>query len=28
VKGGARSFHDVTDVGKYVGGAPAQKKAS
>jgi len=28
VKGGARSFHDVTDVSKYVGGAPAQKKAS
>jgi hypothetical protein len=28
VKGGARSFHYVTDVSKYVGGAPAQKKAS
>merc|ERR1712093_836306 len=28
VKGGARTFHDATDVGKYVGGAPAQKKAS
>jgi len=29
VKGGARQFHDVTDVGKYVGGTPAgAKKAS
>ncbi|KAH7313183.1 hypothetical protein BKA65DRAFT_574279 [Rhexocercosporidium sp. MPI-PUGE-AT-0058] len=28
VKGGARTFHDATDVGKYLGGAPAQKKAS
>jgi hypothetical protein len=28
VKGGARSFHDVTDVGKYVNGTPAAKKAS
>jgi hypothetical protein len=28
VKTGARSFHDATDVGKYVGGAPPQKKAS
>ena len=28
VKGGARTFHDATDVGKYVNGAPAQKKAS
>lgn len=28
VKGGARTFHDVTDVGKYVNAAPAQKKAS
>lgn len=28
VKGGARSFHDATDIGKYVGGAPAQKKAT
>ncbi|TVY56242.1 Nucleoporin [Lachnellula suecica] len=28
IKGGARSFHDVTDVGKYIGGAPAQKKAT
>lgn len=28
VKGGARTFHDATDVGKYVGGAPAQKKSS
>lgn len=28
IKGGARSFHDATDVGKYVNGAPAQKKAS
>ncbi|RDW91947.1 hypothetical protein BP5796_01341 [Coleophoma crateriformis] len=27
VKGGARQFHDVTDVGKYVSGAP-QKKTS
>lgn len=28
VKGGARTFHNATDVGKYVNGAPAQKKAS
>lgn len=28
VKNGGRAFHDATDVGKYVGGAPAQKKAS
>lgn len=28
VKGGARSFHDVTDVGKYINGAPAQKKTT
>jgi len=28
VKNGTRSFHDATDVGKYVNGAPAQKKAS
>ncbi|PMD23250.1 hypothetical protein NA56DRAFT_644153 [Hyaloscypha hepaticicola] len=28
VKTGARSFHDATDVGRYVGGAPPQKKAS
>lgn len=28
IKGGARTFHDSTDVGKYVNGAPAQKKAS
>lgn len=28
VKGGARTFHDATDVGKYVGGAPPAKKAS
>ena len=28
VKSGTRSFHDFTDVGKYVGGAPAKKKAS
>jgi len=29
VKGGARTFHDATDIGKYVGGgAPAQKKAT
>lgn len=28
VKGSARQFHDITDIGKYVGGAPAQKKAS
>ncbi|PMD50398.1 uncharacterized protein K444DRAFT_546723 [Hyaloscypha bicolor E] len=28
IKTGARSFHDATDVGRYVGGAPAQKKAS
>lgn len=28
VKGGARTFHDATDVRKYVGGAPAAKKAS
>jgi hypothetical protein len=26
VKGGARQFHDVTDVGRYVGGAPAPPK--
>ncbi|KAL3427513.1 endoplasmic reticulum protein [Phlyctema vagabunda] len=25
VKGGARQFHDVTDVSKYLGGAPAKK---
>ncbi|KAG4026229.1 hypothetical protein MFRU_043g00330 [Monilinia fructicola] len=28
VKGGVRAFHDATDVGKYVAGAPAQKKTS
>ncbi|KUJ17054.1 uncharacterized protein LY89DRAFT_70489 [Mollisia scopiformis] len=28
VKGGARTFHDATDVGKYVNGPQAQKKAS
>jgi hypothetical protein len=28
VKNGARSFHDATDVGKYVNPGPAQKKAS
>jgi hypothetical protein len=28
LKGGVRTFHDATDVGKYVNGAPAQKKAS
>ncbi|TGO82190.1 hypothetical protein BPOR_0895g00020 [Botrytis porri] len=28
VKGGARTFHDATDVGKYVAGAQAQKKTS
>jgi hypothetical protein len=28
VKGGSRAFHDATDLGKYVGGAPAQKKAT
>ncbi|EDN91700.1 hypothetical protein SS1G_07560 [Sclerotinia sclerotiorum 1980 UF-70] len=28
LKGGARTFHDTTDIGKYVGGAPAQKKTS
>jgi hypothetical protein len=28
VKGGARTFHDATDIGKYVNGAPAPKKAS
>ena len=28
VKGAARGFHDVTDVGKYVNGPQAQKKAS
>ncbi|TVY44350.1 Nucleoporin [Lachnellula occidentalis] len=28
VKGGARSFHDATDLGKYTGAAPAQKKAT
>jgi len=28
LKGGVRQFHDATDVGKYVGGAPPQKKAS
>lgn len=28
VKGGARQFHNATDISKYVNGAPAQKKAS
>jgi len=28
VKGGSRTFHDATDVGKYVNGTPAPKKAS
>jgi hypothetical protein len=28
VKGGAKQFHDVTDVNKYVGGAAPAKKAS
>lgn len=28
IKGGARTFHDTTDVGKYVNGPQAQKKAS
>jgi hypothetical protein len=28
VKTSARTFHDATDVGKYVSAAPAQKKAS
>jgi len=28
VKGGARQFHDATDVSKYLGSAPAAKKAS
>ncbi|EKD19621.1 uncharacterized protein L3040_002036 [Drepanopeziza brunnea f. sp. 'multigermtubi'] len=28
VKGGARTFHDATDVSKYIGAAPAAKKAS
>ncbi|CAD6452900.1 59088740-834c-456c-b64f-40fe1bee502a [Sclerotinia trifoliorum] len=28
LKGGARTFHDTTDIGKYIGGAPAQKKTS
>jgi len=28
VKGGARTFRDATDIGKYINGAPAQKKAS
>ncbi|KAF7923059.1 uncharacterized protein EAE98_007764 [Botrytis deweyae] len=28
VKGGTRTFHDATDVGKYVAGAQAQKKTS
>lgn len=28
VKTGARTFHDATDIGKYVNSAPAQKKAS
>lgn len=28
VKGGARTFHDATDVNKYIGGAPVQKKAT
>jgi len=28
IKGAARSFHDATDIGKYVGGAAPQKKAS
>jgi hypothetical protein len=28
IKGAARTFHDATDVGKYINGAPAMKKAS
>lgn len=28
VKGGARQFHDATNLGQYTQGAPAQKKAS
>jgi hypothetical protein len=28
IKGGARTFHDATDVGKYTSSAPAPKKAS
>lgn len=28
IKGGARSFHDLTDISKYINGAPTQKKAS